>query len=37
MKKIDKNIYQESRVDKGHLFVVGLIVLIIASLWRKNG
>ncbi len=30
MKKLDKNAYQEPRYDKGHLTLVGLIVMVLA-------
>lgn len=30
MKKLDKNIYQEKRYDKGHLAVVGIVVALLA-------
>lgn len=30
MKKLDKNVYQEKRYDKGHLAIVGIIVAILA-------
>lgn len=30
MKKIDKKVYQESQLDKGHLVTVGLVVMLIA-------
>ena len=30
MKKLDKNIYKETRLDKSHLMIVGLVVALIA-------